>query len=448
MGVQIRRLWPRRPRDGQLSLGLSCDEEGLCLASYHRLVTAALDREGRRFYRAQPLAEINVALSAGYGVTVNAAPLYPAITRIAEYMTRGEWTLATLAAVHLRLPELPDQTAAHRLLKTTTTVWDPAKHPRWPAQSTEGHGGEFRPADGGDGSLLVPVATWTTGRRREPVPGRANLKPGVYREDLASLVERIANARPEDVPDLRRAIDEKFLKVGDVYGAEELQGMLTRASELPPGHPMRQNILDSISAFARGNPESIAQFEQAYMRVLGGIAGRAEGSIPVTPIVPPTFLDQAPPDSRSIYRKGREVADALGEAMEQGDPEAFRDIAEAARDASYLSREYPKIMSDLDPPKSYEELMAASDEPTRLGYHDHHIVEQGAQNSDIDKSLIESDQNIVRVPEYKHIDINAYYQTPNDGLGGKTPREYLKGKSFEDRLEFGKDVLRKFGIMK
>ncbi len=156
MGVQTYRLWPRRPSDGLLSLGLSCDEEGLCLASYHRLVAAALDREGRRFYRAQALSEINAALSAGYGVAVNAVPLYPAITRIAEYMTRGEWTLATLAAVHLGLPELPDQAAAHRLLKTTTTVWDSAKHPRWPAQSTEGHGGQFRPADGGDGSLLVP----------------------------------------------------------------------------------------------------------------------------------------------------------------------------------------------------------------------------------------------------------------------------------------------------
>jgi hypothetical protein len=53
MGVQIHRLWPRRPRDGQLSLGLSCDDEGLCLASYYRLVTAALDREGHRFYRAR-----------------------------------------------------------------------------------------------------------------------------------------------------------------------------------------------------------------------------------------------------------------------------------------------------------------------------------------------------------------------------------------------------------
>lgn len=445
MGVQIHRLWPRRPRDGQISLGLSCDEEGLCLASYHRLVTAALDREGRRFYRAQPLGEINAALSAGYGTAVNAAPLYPAITRIAEYMTRGEWTLATLAAVHLGLPELPDQTAAHRLLKTTTTAWDPAKHPRWPAQSTEGEGGQFRPADGGDGSLLIPVGSHL-------LPGgRANLQPGRYRQDLAALMEEIANARPEDVADLRRAIDAKFLRVGDVYGDRALQGILTQASELPPSHPMRQAILDSISGFARGNPENAAAFERGFMEILGGMAGAASGidsPIPVTPIVPPSFPDQGPPDSRSIYKKGREVADALRDAQQSGDAAAFQKIAEAAQKASYLSREYPKIMSDLDPPKSYEELKAASDEPSRPGYHDHHIVEQGSQNSDVDPSRLQNDDNIVRIPEYKHIEINRYYQTPNDDFGGLTPREYLKGKSYQEKLDCGLDVLRKFGVMK
>ncbi len=113
-----------------------------------------------------------------------------------------------------------------------------------------------------------------------------------------------------------------------------------------------------------------------------------------------------------------------------------------------MSREYPKIIADLDPPKSYEELKAASDEPTRAGYQNHHIVGQGDYNSDIDKSLIESDDNIVRIPEYKHIDLNAYYQMPDPELGNMTPRDYLRGKSFEEQLEFGKKILRKFGIMK
>src|SRR5258708_36283472 len=101
----------------------------------------------------------------------------------------------------------------------------------------------------------------------------------------------------------------------------------------------------------------------------------------------------------------------------------------------------------MDSPKSYEELKAVSDEPTRAGYQNHHIVGQGDYNSDIDESLIESDDNIVRIPEYKHIEINAYYQRPDPNLDGMAPRDYLKGKSFEEQLEFGKKVLRDFGVM-
>jgi hypothetical protein len=440
MGVQVYRLWPRRPRDGLLSLGLSCDEEGLCLASYCRLVTAALDREGQKFYRPRALGEINDVLSAGYGTPIDAAEFYPTIKRIAEYMTRGQWTLATLAAVHLRLPELSDQAAAQRLLKVTFPGWDPDKHPRWPALSTEDHGGRFRPSDG-DGSLLVPVADRPSGA------SHANLKPGKYREDLEALVEAIANATPEDVPALRRAIDEKFLRVGDFDGGTTLQGMLTQASEFPPGSPQRQNILDLISAYARGNPEEVSRFKTRLFELGGAIVRGATAGIDAPPIPLPILPPEAPSDSKTLYDLGREISDALRSAKERGDADAFAAIGKVAGDASYLSREYPKIIADLDPPKSYEDLKAASDEPTRLGYQNHHIVGQGDYNKDIDKSLIESDDNIVRIPEYKHIEINAYYQKPNNITGGVSPREYYKGKSFEEQLRFGKYVLWLYGVM-
>src|SRR5262249_2738728 len=129
----------------------------------------------------------------------------------------------------------------------------------------------------------------------------------------------------------------------------------------------------------------------------GHRGGRIGGVEPV--IVPPDFPDQAPSDSRSLYEKGRQVADALRSAREQGDADAFAEVGEAAGDASYLSREDPKIIADLDTPKSYEDLKAASDEASRLGYQNHHI-----------------------------------------GQGDK-------GKSFEEQLEYGKKVLRDFGVM-
>jgi hypothetical protein len=82
------------------------------------------------------------------------------------------------------------------------------------------------------------------------------------------------------------------------------------------------------------------------------------------------------------------------------------------------------------------------------GRDDHHIIEHGDQNNDIPRELIDGKQNIVRIPRYKHWEINAIYQTPCQELGGKTPREYLQGKSAEERYQFGLKVLRKVGVLK
>ena len=74
-------------------------------------------------------------------------------------MTRREWSLAKIAAVQLGLPDLSNQDAARRVLALDQLdKWNSALHPRWPAHSTEGHGGTFRPRDGGDDVDLVPVA--------------------------------------------------------------------------------------------------------------------------------------------------------------------------------------------------------------------------------------------------------------------------------------------------
>lgn len=161
MHIEVRRLWPRRPRDGSLPLGLSCDSEGLLLAGNCRLIAAALTPDGQVFFRARPPDEINAVLSAGYGAAVDISDGYPKIERLAGYMSRGEWTRAVLAALNLRLPELPDQAAARRVLEADWLLklaWNSDLHPRWPAHSQEGRGGEFSSTDGGDNPSLAPAA--------------------------------------------------------------------------------------------------------------------------------------------------------------------------------------------------------------------------------------------------------------------------------------------------
>jgi hypothetical protein len=147
MSVQFFRLWPRRPPDGSLPLGLSLDDEGLLLAGNCRLIEACLDREGHLFYRARSASELSAILTAAYGEPIDAVPFHPAVERIAELMTERSWSSAKLAALHLRWPELSDSAAATSVLRMdaflkVTASFDPLKHPRWPKGSDRG--GEFR----------------------------------------------------------------------------------------------------------------------------------------------------------------------------------------------------------------------------------------------------------------------------------------------------------------
>jgi hypothetical protein len=160
MSVQFFRLWPRRPPDGSLPLGISCDDEGLLLAGNCRLIEACLDRDGHLFYRARSAPEVSTLLTVAYGEVVDAALVHPAIERIAKLMTERNWSRAKLAALHLKLPELSGTAAAARVLLAdallkVTASFDPEKHPRWPKGSEQGHGGEFRPTDG---DVVVPVS--------------------------------------------------------------------------------------------------------------------------------------------------------------------------------------------------------------------------------------------------------------------------------------------------
>jgi hypothetical protein len=48
----------------------------------------------------------------------------------------------------------------------------------------------------------------------------------------------------------------------------------------------------------------------------------------------------------------------------------------------------------------------------------------------------------------RHIDISAWYSTGNDEYGGLSPRDYLRGKDWDEQTRIGLDILRKRGILK
>jgi hypothetical protein len=113
-------------------------------------------------YRLRAEDEIAAVLAAAYG-EANAARGLPGLALIAAALQHGEMARAAIAAVHLKLPEIPDEgiariARADELLKT----FDPNEprdcHGRWTTRANPGH--SRQPARGsapGGGSRYLGI---------------------------------------------------------------------------------------------------------------------------------------------------------------------------------------------------------------------------------------------------------------------------------------------------
>jgi hypothetical protein len=107
------------------------------------------------------------------------------------------------------------------------------------------------------------------------------------------------------------------------------------------------------------------------------------------------------------------------------------------------------IKSANDPARTLEELQARVSPTSQPGYHDHHIVGQHAENrARFGDSLIDSRENLVRIPVLKHIDISAWYQKRNEKFGDLSPRDYLRDKDWDEQMRVGLDRLRTSGVLR
>jgi hypothetical protein len=117
--------------------------------------------------------------------------------------------------------------------------------------------------------------------------------------------------------------------------------------------------------------------------------------------------------------------------------------------AEGLKRLTNVIKTANDPPGTLEELQERAQLPGEAGYEDHHIVGQFAQNrQQFGDTRIDSPENKVRIPTLRHLEINGWYSRPNDRFGGLSPRDYLRGKNWDEQLSIGLEVLRDQGVLK
>lgn len=138
----LHKVW-RLNEPGNDNLGLACDEEGLVLGR-----TLLIERRDGRFV-VREREEIELLLRRAYR---NALPLQRIMTGLANVaiaLNANDPCLARIAAAHLRIPDLPNQSvrddleAADILIKSGD--WNPALHPR---AGTPPNPGWFAPTSG------------------------------------------------------------------------------------------------------------------------------------------------------------------------------------------------------------------------------------------------------------------------------------------------------------
>jgi hypothetical protein len=208
---------------GEDNLGLACSDDGLLIGR-----TPLIEkRDGQFFVRQQH--DIERLLSRAYRAEIRADRLMSGLTSVARALNADDQCLARIAAVHLRIPDIPDRTARDAMEAMDAFVkyardesggdgaWNPALHPR---TGTPPNPGWFAPTEGaGESSPVRTAQNNNPTRRSDASPGPdddwVHLRAGPKRiDELADFIEWIANAKPEDAPAITAEIDRYFKNVG------------------------------------------------------------------------------------------------------------------------------------------------------------------------------------------------------------------------------------------
>lgn len=274
--MAIHKLW-RLSDGGANNLGLSCTDDGLVLGR-----TPLIERYGGRFV-VRDRNEIERLLKRVYRDGLDLDRLMPALATVASAMNANDQCLARIAAVHLRIPDLPCVTARDDIEAEDLLIkygdWNPALHPR---TGTPPNPGWFAPTgDSANESSPIRFAQNDNPQRRSDATSVANdnwvrLPPGDYIDELADFVEWIANANPEDEKTIRAEIKRYYFDVEDIFGGQALHRALSDVLE--PGisgkylQQVRRETLDSIVDYAKVDP---AEMGQLRALLAGGILSSA-----------------------------------------------------------------------------------------------------------------------------------------------------------------------------
>src|ERR1700731_1152692 len=216
-------MWHLREADDD-NLGLACSNDGLLIGR-----TPLIEKHDGHFV-VREQREIEQLLSRAYRSEISADRLMSGLAIVARALNTNDQCLARIAAVHLRVPNIPDRAARDVMEATDVLIkyardegrgdssnWNPALHPR---SGTPPNPGWFAPTEGSGESSSFRTAQNDNTTRRSDASQNANddwvrLPQGPKRiDELADFIEWIANAKLEDEAAIRAEIDRYFKDVG------------------------------------------------------------------------------------------------------------------------------------------------------------------------------------------------------------------------------------------
>ncbi|MHB8885808.1 MAG: hypothetical protein ACYC5H_12175 [Methylovirgula sp.] len=318
------------------------------------------------------------------------------------------WTGQDIA---LHLPIFKRHVDAARALAKGAIPFDPLKHPRWSSGAPDSQGGEFAPGDG-SGAAVIPVAS--RGSRKPPY---GEPHPGEKPKPPSSPVEQKG-------PGVRYLKPGEFPEGMDAPDSPQQQPNLLGPEDLNPG-----------IGHNSGNPNPLDNSPDA----------------PPPPPPPPELPPEIPEEPLSDKARNLFIKAAIRWIVRALIVAALPELAPylLALQTTYWVAAvcWPYIRPYFDPPKTFEELQADALNP-QPGYDIHHPVEQTpAKNEGYPKGLWDGPGNRVRIPTLKHWEITGWYMTPNEEYDGLTPRAYLKGKSWEEKVRVGRKALIEAGVL-
>jgi hypothetical protein len=188
-------------------------------------------------------------------------------------------------------------------------------------------------------------------------------------------------------------------------------------------------------------PDLLSFFPEAIERIATDFDRTTIGESPAIPA-------ERPSNPAKVTEITRNSARWLQQAKTSGASTQARGFIGKLMDIDWLRGYLPRISSYLDEPKTLQELEAGVSSP-RAGFDVHHRAERtAALVAGYPKALVNGRANLVLIPTLRHWEVKGWYMKPYRDFSGLTPREYLRGKGWEDRLRVGNHALKLHGILK